>query len=315
MRGSVGTLPLMRLVFAGTPATALPSLEAIAASSHELIAVVTRPASAQGRSARPVPSPVARWAEEHDVEVLTPDHPKELAFRERLSALAPDCCPVVAYGALLPQRTLDIPLHGWVNLHFSLLPAYRGAAPVQRALMDGVATTGATTFQIVRELDAGPVYGTVTEPVAPLDSAGDLLDRLAVSGAGLLVETLDRIAAGAEPTLQPDEGITYAAKLELDDVRIDWTRPARELADLVRGANPEPGAWTTFDGQRFRVLLAEPAEESLPAGAIEARRRELLVGTGHASLRLLTVQPVGKKPMPGADWARGIRLSGGEAFV
>ena len=315
MRGSVGTLPHMRLVFAGTPATALPSLDAIAASRHDLVAVVTRPASAQGRSARLVPSPVALWAEEHGVEVLTPEHPKDLDFRTRLASLSPDCCPVVAYGALLPQRTLDIPLHGWVNLHFSLLPVYRGAAPVQRALMDGVTTTGATTFRIVRELDAGPVYGTVTEPVAPLDTAGDLLDRLATRGAGLLVETLDLIAEGAEPTPQPDEGISYAAKLELDDVRIDWTRPARELADLVRGANPEPGAWTTFDGQRFRVLLAEPAEEPLPVGAVEARRRELLVGTGQASLRLLMVQPVGKKPMPGPDWGRGARISGGEAFV
>ena len=305
----------MRLVFAGTPVAALPSLDAIAASAHELVGVVTRPASPQGRSARLVPSPVESWAREHGVELLTPQHPKDRDFRERLAVLAPDCCPVVAYGALLPQRTLDIPVHGWVNLHFSLLPAYRGAAPVQRAIMDGVRVTGATTFQIVRELDAGPVYGSVTEPVAPLDTAGALLDRLATRGAGLLVETLDRIAEGAEPTQQSVDGLSYAAKLELDDVRIDWTRPAQELADLVRGANPEPGAWTTFDGQRFRVLLAEPAEESLPAGAIEARRRELLVGTGHASLRLLTVQPVGKKPMPGADWARGIRLSGGEAFV
>jgi methionyl-tRNA formyltransferase len=305
----------MRLVFAGTPVAALPSLDAIAASAHELVGVVTRPASPQGRSARLVPSPVESWAREHGVELLTPQHPKDRDFRERLAVLAPDCCPVVAYGALLPQRTLDIPVHGWVNLHFSLLPAYRGAAPVQRAIMDGVRVTGATTFQIVRELDAGPVYGSVTEPVAPLDTAGALLDRLATRGAGLLVETLDRIAEGAEPTQQSVDGLSYAAKLELDDVRIDWTRPAQELAHLVRGANPEPGAWTTFDGQRFRVLLAEPAEESLPAGAIEARRRELLVGTGHASLRLLTVQPVGKKPMPGADWARGIRLSGGEAFV
>ena len=306
----------MRLVFAGTPQVALPALRALLDSSrHEVVAVLTRPDAPAGRGRRVTASPVAELATAAGVERLQPARPAEPAFLDRLRELAPDCCPVVAYGALLPRAALDVPRHGWVNLHFSLLPAYRGAAPVQRALMDGVATTGATTFQIVRELDAGPVYGTVAEPVAPLDTAGDLLHRLAVSGAGLLVETLDRIAAGAEPTLQPDEGITYAAKLELDDVRIDWTRPARELADLVRGANPEPGAWTTFDGQRFRVLLAEPAEESLPAGAIEARRRELLVGTGHASLRLLTVQPVGKKPMPGADWARGIRLSGGEAFV
>lgn len=304
----------MRLVFAGTPVTALPSLDAIAGSAHELVAVVTRAASPQGRSARRVPSPVEMWARERDVEVLTPVHPKDRDFRESLAALAPDCCPVVAYGALLPQRTLDIPVHGWVNLHFSLLPAYRGAAPVQRAIMDGVQVTGATTFQIVRELDAGPVYGSVTEPVAPLDTAGALLDRLAVSGAGLLVETLDRIAEGAEPTPQPPGGLSYAAKIVLDDVRIDWTRPAQELADLVRGANPEPGAWTTFGGERFRILLAEPADETLPSAVISARRREVLVGTGSGSLRLLTVHPVGKKPMAGADWARGARLSGDEAF-
>jgi methionyl-tRNA formyltransferase len=247
--------------------------------------------------------------------VLSPRHPKELAFRARLAELEPECCPVVAYGALLPERTLAIPTHGWVNLHFSLLPAYRGAAPVQRALMDGVATTGATTFQIVRELDAGPVYGTITEPVGPLDTAGVLLDRLAVRGAGLLLETLDAIAAGAVPTPQQTVGLSYAAKVEPEDVRIDWSRPASELADLVRGGSPEPGAWTTYQGDRFRILLAEVVGDELLPGQIEARRRELLVGTGEGSLRLHSVQPVGKKPMPGADWARGVRLAGGEVFA
>lgn len=305
----------MRLVFAGTPAIALPSLEAVYASDHELVAVVTRPPAPQGRSARLVSSPVAMWAEQHGVEVLTPQHPKEKSFRERLTALAPDCCPVVAYGSLLPQRTLDIPPKGWVNLHFSLLPAYRGAAPVQRAIMDGVTVTGATTFRIVRELDAGPVYGSITEPCSSLDTAGELLDRLAMRGAGLLVDTLDRIAEGLEPTPQPETGVNYAAKLEPEDVRIDWSLPAQALADLIRGANPEPGAWTTIGGERFRVLLAEPANEPLAVAAIVARRREVLVGTGTNSLRLLKVQPVGKKPMTGADWARGARLSNGEAFV
>jgi methionyl-tRNA formyltransferase len=305
----------MRLVFAGTPATAVPSLQAIAASGHDLVGVVTRPASPQGRSARPVPSPVEEWARQHGVEVMTPAHPKDADFRERLAALGPDCCPVVAYGALLPQRTLDIPVHGWVNLHYSLLPAYRGAAPVQRAIMDGVSETGATTFRIVRELDAGPLYGFITEPVGPLDTAGEVLDRLSVRGADLLVETLDRIELGAEPVPQPDEGVSYAAKLEPDDVRLDWSRPARELVDLVRGANPEPGAWTTFAGERFRVLLAEPTDEQLPSGVVDARRRDVLVGTGTCALRVLTVQPVGKKPMGAADWARGARLAGGEAFV
>lgn len=305
----------MRLVFAGTPAVACPSLDAIAASGHEILAVVTRPAAPQGRSAHPVASPVADWAQERGIETLTPGHPREAAFRGRLAELAPDCCPVVAYGALLPERVLAIPRHGWVNLHFSLLPAYRGAAPVQRAIMDGATVTGATTFRIVRELDAGPIYGTITEDVGPLDTSGDLLDRLAVKGARLLVETLDRIENGAVPSPQPVDGVTLAAKVDPEDVRIDWNAPAVQIARLIRGASPEPGAWTTIADQRFRILLAEPADEDLPAGVIEARRREVLVGTGQGSVRLHTVQPVGKKPMAGPDWARGARLAGGEVFA
>ncbi len=305
----------MRVVFAGTPSPALPSLEAIAASRHDLVAVVSRPAAAQGRSSRLVPSPVARWAEDRGIEVLTPDHPRDREFRARLAEIAPQCCPVVAYGALLPERTLAIPTHGWVNLHFSVLPAYRGAAPVQRAIMDGAAATGATTFRIVKELDAGPVYRTLTDEIGPADTSGDLLDRLGLRGADLLVETLDAIEAGEQPVPQPTDTISYAPKVEPEDVRIDWSLPAAEIDRLVRGANPEPGAWTTLAGERFKVLLAEPTADALPPGGIEGRRKEVLVGTGDGSLRLLQVQAHGKKPMGGADWARGAHLTGDEVFA
>lgn len=304
----------MRVVFAGTPEVAVPSLAAIAAAGHDVAAVLTRPPAPQGRSSRLVPSPVQQWAEQHDVPVLAPGrarHPENLtALRE----LAPDCCPVVAYGELLTQRLLDIPRHGWVNLHFSLLPAYRGAAPVQRALMAGERQTGASTFRIVKELDAGPVYRTLVTDIAPSDTAGTLLDRLAVAGAGLLVETLAAIEAGAVPVPQGPATGGYAAKVEPADVCLDWSRPALELDRIVRGASPEPGAWTTLGTERFKVLLAAPESGSADPGRIVATKSNVLVGTGDGMLRLLTVQPVGKRPMLAADWARGARLSPDERF-
>ena len=179
------------MVFAGTPEVALLSLDAVAASRHDLVGVVTRPDAPAGRGRRLVASPVAQRAEELGVPVLKPDHPRDPDFQEQLRALRPDVCPVVAYGALLPQSALDIPAHGWVNLHFSCLPAWRGAAPVQHAIWAGDEVTGATTFRIVKELDAGPVFGIMTELIRPDDTAGDLLGRLAEGGAGLLVATMD----------------------------------------------------------------------------------------------------------------------------
>ncbi len=305
----------MRVVFAGTPDIAVPSLEAIAASGHELVAVLTRPAAPQGRSRRPVPSPVAAWGREHGLEVLTPEHPRDPELQRRLAEIAPACCPVVAYGGLLPQRVLAVPAQGWVNLHFSLLPRYRGAAPVQRALLAGEPITGATTFQIVRELDAGPVWRTLTEPVGSQDTSGELLTRLAHRGAALLVETLDAVAAGEQPVPQAAGPVSYAPKLDPDQVRIDWSSPAVEIDRLVRAANPDPGAWTLLAGERFKVLLAEPAESDLEPGRLAPGKREVLVGTGAGSLRLLQVQPLGKRPMPGPDWARGARLSDHEVFA
>jgi len=231
----------------------------------------------------------------------------------RLSQLSPDCCPVVAYGALLPQPVLDIPAHGWVNLHFSLLPAWRGAAPVQHAILAGDRVTGASTFRLVTELDAGPVYATLTTPIAQADTAGDLLARLAVSGAKLLVETLDGIASGAlQPSPQPDVGVTFAPKITVEDARLDWSQPALDLDRRIRGCSPAPGAWTTFRGERLKVLQATVTELSLPPGTCEVTKSSVRVGTATTALQLQQVQAQGKKAMPAADWARGTTLTAGE---
>ncbi len=304
----------MRIVFAGTPEVAIPSLDAIAESRHDLAAVVTRPPAAQGRSKRLVPSPVESYARERGIAVLTPKSPRNAHFQGQLTELAPDCCPVVAYGALLPRSALEIPRYGWVNLHFSLLPAYRGAAPVQHAVRNGDATTGATTFRIVEELDAGPVYDSLTEAIGSRETTGELLTRLAASGAGLLLETLDAIEQGTVPTPQASETVSFAPKVEPGDVRIDWSRGATDVDRLVRSANPEPGAWTVFGAERFKVFGVEPVAEPIEPGRIVSRRREVLVGCGADAVRLLEVHPVGKKLMSGIDWARGARLGGDEVF-
>jgi methionyl-tRNA formyltransferase len=305
----------MRVVFAGTPEAALPSLHAVAASGHELAAVVTRPDAATGRGRRLAPSVVARAAEALGVPVLKPAHPRDPDFQDSLAQLAPDACPVVAYGALLPQSALEIPTHGWVNLHFSLLPAWRGAAPVQRSIWAGDDVTGATTFQIVRELDAGPTFGVMTETIRPRDTAGDLLARLAEGGAALLVATLDGIADGSIEALpQPVDDVSLAPKITVDDARIDWSGPAASIDRQVRACTPAPGAWTTYAGERLKVGPLTPADGQLPPGEVVAGKTTVVVGTGTAALRLSEVQPIGKRPMPAADWARGQRLSGGEVL-
>ncbi|MEQ7122909.1 methionyl-tRNA formyltransferase [Actinopolymorpha sp. B11F2] len=299
----------MRLLFAGTPDVALPSFEAVLASGHDVVAVLTRPDAPSGRGRKLHPSPVAERAEAEGLDVLKPGSTRDPEFLEQLRGLAPECCAVVAYGGLLPAAVLDVPPHGWINLHFSVLPAWRGAAPVQHAIRSGDTLTGATTFRIVEELDAGPTYGVVTEPIGPTDTAGDLLERLSHSGARLLVETLDGIAAGTlEPRPQPSEDVTYASKVGVDDVRIDWSRPAFAIDRLVRSGTPTPGAWTTFRDERLKVgpvtVVTEAVE--VPPGEIVAEKSRVLVGTGSVPVALGEVQPHGKRPMAADAWARGV---------
>jgi methionyl-tRNA formyltransferase len=299
----------VRIVFGGTPDVAIPSLDSLVDSRHELVAVVTRPDAPSGRGKKLTASPVAQHANKLGIEVLKPQRPRDEEFVGRLTEIAPDCCPVVAYGALLPQRVLDIPRHGWVNLHFSLLPAWRGAAPVQHAILAGDQITGATTFQIVLELDAGPILATVTEPIRPDDTAGNLLHRLSLSGARLLVETLDGIEDGnLTPMPQPetDSQVSYASKINVADAEIDWTQPAEVVDRLIRACAPAPGAWTTFRGERFKINSARLSDAVLPPAALEITKRSVRIGTATQTLALGEIQAQGKKPMAAADWARGI---------
>ena len=314
----------MRIVFAGTPQVAVPSLRALLDSDHDVVAVLTRPDTRAGRGRHATSSEVKQVALEHGVRVLQPRRPSEPDFLAELADLAPDCCPVVAYGALLPSSALAVPARGWVNLHFSLLPAWRGAAPVQHALIAGDEVTGATTFAIDEGMDTGPVYGRLTEPVRPRDTAGDLLARLADAGAGLLVATLDGIADGSlVPVPQPADGISLAPKLSTEDARVDWGFPALAIDRRIRGCTPHPGAWTTWRGERLKlgplsVPEGAPADAArgveLGAGQLHVDRGRVLVGTGSHPVVLGDVQPAGKKPMPATDWARGVRPVAGERF-
>lgn len=311
----------MRVVFAGTPQVAVPALNAIAASDHDLVGVVTRPDAPSGRGRKLVASPVAQRAEELGVTVLKPEHPRDPAFQAELSGLRPEACPVVAYGALLPQSALDLVPHGWINLHFSVLPAWRGAAPVQHAVWAGDEVTGATTFRIVKALDAGPTFGVMTERVRPDDTSGDLLARLAEGGAGLLVATLDGIADGSlEAREQPEEGASVAPKITVEDAQIDWTEPATALDRRIRACTPAPGAWSTqvVDGETQRIKLGpvhiEAERDPLRPGELEVAKNAVYAGTATTPVRLGEVKAFGKKLMPAADWARGVRVASGARF-
>jgi methionyl-tRNA formyltransferase len=309
----------VRLVFAGTPTAAVPSLRILLESPrHDVVAVVTRPPAAAGRGRTPAASPIEELARAADIAVLTPARAGDPDFLEQLRAIAPDCCPVVAYGALLPPAALAVPVRGWVNLHFSLLPAWRGAAPVQRAILAGDDVTGASTFQIEAGLDTGPVFGVVTEPIKASDTAGELLDRLAVTGAQLLLATIDGIEDGSlVARAQPVDGVSTAAKLSVDDAHIDWTHPATAVDRRVRACTPAPGAWTTFRGARLKVAPVRPVPAQRPAaelapGQLEASRDRVLVGTATGSVELTAVQPAGKRLTAAPDWARGARIEAGE---
>ena len=297
----------MRIVFAGTPKTAIPTLEALIDSRHEVVAVVTRPAARVGRGRVQTPSPVELRARELGVDVIT-HRPTTPEFAVDLEKRAPDCCAVVAYGALLPTSVLSIPRYGWVNLHFSLLPQWRGAAPVQFAIIHGDDVTGATTFQIEPTLDTGPIFGVVTETIHDTDTSGDVLERLSLSGAGLMVATMDGIDSGAlVPAPQGADGVSYAPKLESADARVDWRKPAIAIDRLIRGCTPEPGAWTMLADVRIGLGPVTIVDDVLPAGEIRVSKRDVIVGTGSSAVRLGEVRPPGKKPMPAQDWARGTR--------
>jgi len=314
----------MRLVFAGTPQTAVPSLEELLRSKHEVVAVLTRPDAPAGRGRQIGPSPVAQCAASAGIEVLKPGKPRDPAFLDRLRAIAPDCCPVTAYGALIPRTALEIPRYGWVNLHFSLLPAWRGAAPVPHAILHGDDITGATTFQLVAELDAGPVYGVMTQPISPEDTAGDLLARLATSGAALLAETLDGIESGSLRAIpQPADGVSYAPKLTTDDARVRWAAPALAVGRQIRACTPAPGAWTTLGEARLKLWPVRECATApdgatqhpggpLRPGELRVSKSGVLVGTATHPVQLGDVQQGGKRRMPATEWARGLRAGSGE---
>ncbi len=300
----------MRLVFAGTPAVAAATLEHLLDhTDHEVVAVLTRPDAARGRSRRPVPSPVGQLALDRGLELWRPESLSATDVVVRLGELAPDCCPVVAYGALVPARLLAVPRHGWINVHYSLLPRWRGAAPVQRAILAGDPVTGVSVFRLVPALDAGPVFATDDYRLGEQETAGEALGSLERIGARLLADVLNDLEAGrAEARDQPTEGVTLAPKLTVEELRIDWSLPAAQLARAVRAGNPSPVAWTLFGGERFRVLRARPAAgRDLAPGEVRTERTTVVVGTGDGDLELVEVQPQGRRPMPAADWGRGLR--------
>ena len=308
----------MRVVFAGTPDVAVPALQALIDSpDHEIVGVIARPDAVSGRGRKVMRAPVAVLADEHGIEVCTPRRLTEPDVGEKLRSWAPDVGAVVAYGGLVPPALLDLPPHGWINLHFSLLPAWRGAAPVQAAIAAGDEVTGASTFRLEEGLDTGPVFGVITEKIAATDTSGELLGRLAVAGAGLLVTTLDGIASGTlEPVSQPASGVSHAPKIAVDDAHIRWDLPAHLVERRIRAHTPAPGAWTVLDDARIKigpVTIAE-VDDPPPAGALRVGKKSVLVGTASGSLQLGEVQPPGKKPMPAADWARGARLADGQVL-
>ncbi|WP_073262023.1 methionyl-tRNA formyltransferase [Cryptosporangium aurantiacum] len=308
----------MRLVFAGTPAVAVPPLERLLQTGHEVVAVVTRPDAPSGRGRKLHRSPVGEVADAHGIEVLTPAKAGDPDFLARLAELAPDLAPVVAYGGLVPPSALAVPRLGWINLHFSLLPAWRGAAPVQHAILHGDELTGAAVFQLEKGLDTGPVFGTLTEPIRPDDTAGALLERLSVAGGELLAQVVDGIAAGAlTPVAQPSDGVSLAPKLTVEDAHLDWSVPAFAIDRRIRACTPAPGAWTTFRGERVKVGPVRPtpdAAERPAPGTLLVERKRILVGTATDPVVLGDVVPPGKKAMPATDWARGVRPEPGERF-
>ncbi|HVQ89208.1 MAG TPA: methionyl-tRNA formyltransferase [Actinomycetes bacterium] len=314
----------MRLVFAGTPDAAVPALLRLLASPHDVAAVLTRPDARAGRGRKSVASAVAQVASDRGLRLLQPASASDPDLLAQLTELSPDCCPIVAYGGLIPASLLALPKHGWVNLHFSLLPAWRGAAPVQHAVLRGDEVTGASTFRLDEGLDTGPVFGAVTETVLATDTSGELLRRLAISGAELLLQTLDGIESGKlRPVPQSSVDVSLAPKVTVDDARVRWDVPAFHIDRQIRACTPSPGAWTTFRDERLKVLpITALADEVAPSndavlrpGELSVARAEVRVGTASHQVRLGQVQPQGRRVMQAADWARGLRVLPGETLL
>lgn len=301
----------MRLVFAGTPEPAVPSLRRLAASGHDLSAVITRHDAPLGRKRVLTPSPVAAAADDLGLGVIKADR-LDAEASERITSLRPDLGVIVAYGGLVREPLLSAPVHGWINLHFSLLPRWRGASPVQHALIAGDERTGASVFKLVRELDAGDILSQRDYDIPPSATAGEVLAWLAEDGAELLEEVVDAIAAGtATPRAQQGEA-TYAGKLSDADGRVRWTDPQEAVLGRIRGVTPEPGAHTTVNGARLKILAAHEGSASSPRlapGEIASHERDIVAGTGTAPIVLDTVQPAGKAAMRAADWWRGLRAT------
>lgn len=299
----------MRLVFAGTPAVAVPSLRALAAGPHDIVAVVTRSDAPLGRKRVLTPSPVAQAADELGIPIIKADRLDDDATAQ-IGALRPELGVIVAYGGLVREPLLSTPAHGWINLHFSLLPRWRGAAPVQRALIAGDAVTGASVFQLVAALDAGDVFAEERYEVPAGATSAEVLDDLAAIGAPLLARVVDGIADGTAVSAAQEGEPTLAPKLTLEDGALDFSQDAETLLHRIAGVTPEPGAHTTLDGARFKLLRAAPVDAPpLPPGRVAASGRDVIVGTGTTPLRLETVQPAGKGAMAAGDWFRGLRTS------
>ncbi len=296
----------LRIVFAGSPAAAVPSLHSLAASDHEIAAVISRVDSVQGRRRLLFPTPVAATAAELGLPIIKTNR-LDAAATAAITAAAPDLGVIVAYGGLVREPLLSLPRLGWINLHFSLLPRWRGAAPVQRAIMAGDRTTGAAVFQLVEELDAGDVYGQLTQEIGGEQTAGELLESLALAGADLLVDVVDALAVGSAQAQQQLGTVTVAPRLSVQDGRIDFSASATTVHNLIRGVSPEPGAFTVVEGSRVKILRATIAEDAHPlaAGQLDLIEGRVLAGTATRPIQLVTVHPAGKKAMSATDWWRG----------
>lgn len=293
----------------GTAPFAVPSLLRLIDAGHEILGVVTQPDKPVGRKRELQPTAVKAAAVSIGLPVFQPVRlRKDVALGEAVREMAPDLVAYAAYGQIIPRSFLDIPRLGCWNVHGSLLPAYRGAAPIQRAIMNGDSSTGVCVMVAEAGLDTGPVLAAIPMDILPTDTSATLGDRMAELGAGLLVGTISAWERGAiVPQPQDEAAATYAAAIERDDARIDWTRDADMLDCFVRGLNPKPGAWTTWRGQEFKIWEAEPAADAWQAGAIGVEGKQVFAGAGRGALLLHTVQPAGKRPMAALDWARGLR--------